>query len=303
MDMLWGTRGAITLEDPLYDIFLHVMLHGSLTFSVADSRKLLIKLVGFRMQYSSKDMVENFKGLVSSNVKDCISKIMINGMLSYFMINANLFEISETVKERLDTIFDEYGIRVEYFNIETIEVPKEDYDAVTKAKERRSGRIIEGYTWQEERQMIIAEKFAGNEGTMGNVGGAVGGFMMGGALGGSIVDIAKQALSDEKIPQSNPAPNTAGTNKPWNSPVSGFDVKSFLSLDNATAPAQHSESVQAQASENVMKCPECGNMVQPGSKFCPECGRKMDIAKFCPECGNKVSANNKFCPECGTKLL
>lgn len=301
MDMLWGSRGPITLEDPLYDIFLHVMLHGSLTFSVADSRKLLVKLVGFRTQYSSKDMVENFKGIVSSNVKDCISKIMINGMLSYFMINANLYEISETVKERLDGIFDEYGIRVEYFNIETIEVPKEDYDAVTKAKERRSGRIIEGYTWQEERQMVIAEKFAGNEGTMGNVGGAVGGFMMGGALGGSIVDIAKQALSDEKIPRSNPASNTAGTDKPWNSPVSGFDVKSFL--NPGSVPATQSEhTVQTQSGVNTIMCPECGNEVQSGSKFCPECGHKMEMARFCPECGNKVSADNKFCPECGTKL-
>lgn len=46
--------------------------------------------------------------------------------------------------------------------------------------------------------MMIAEKFAGNEGTMGNVGGAVGGFMMGGAMGGSIVDIARNALDPEK---------------------------------------------------------------------------------------------------------
>ena len=61
--------------------------------------------------------------------------------------------------------------------------------------------MIEGYTWQEERQMMIAEKFAGNEGTMGNVGGAVGGFMMGGAMGGSIVDIARNALDPEKIPK------------------------------------------------------------------------------------------------------
>lgn len=30
MDILWGTQGPITLEDPLYDIFLHVMLRGSL---------------------------------------------------------------------------------------------------------------------------------------------------------------------------------------------------------------------------------------------------------------------------------
>lgn len=46
--------------------------------------------------------------------------------------------------------------------------------------------------------MMIAEKFASNQGTMGDIGGAVGGFMMGGAMGGSIVDIARNALDPEK---------------------------------------------------------------------------------------------------------
>lgn len=70
--------------------------------------------------------------------------------------------------------------------------------------EDENGFFIEQpYTCQEERQMVIAEKFASNQGTMGNIGGAVGGFMMGGAMGGSIVDIARSALDPEKSPQKN----------------------------------------------------------------------------------------------------
>ncbi len=304
MDMLWGTRGPITLDDPLYDIFLHVMLHGSMTFSISDSRKFLVKLAGFRNRYTPTEMVENFKGLVSSHVKDCISKIMINGMLSYFMINANLFDISETVKERLDGIFGEYGIRIEYFNIETIEVPKEDYDAVTRAKERRSGRIIEGYTWQEERQMMIAEKFAGNEGTMGNVGGAVGGFMMGGALGGSIVDIAKSALDQERIPAGKPPKDTAASTKPMGGGASmGFDVKGFLNNNQETAvETQPQQNNTPPASDDGTICPECGNVVKAGSKFCNECGCKLPTAVFCSNCGKQLEPNSKFCNECGTKV-
>ncbi len=309
MDMLWGTRGPITLDDPLYDIFLHVMLHGSMSFSITDSRKFLIKLCGFRSRYTRDEMLNNFKGLVSSHVKDCISKIMINGMLSYFMINANLFEISESVKERLDTIFDEYGIRIEYFNIETIEVPKEDYDAVTKAKERRSGRIIEGYSWQEERQMMIAEKFAGNEGTMGNIGGAVGGFMMGGAMGGSIVDIAKSALSQDKIPTGAPPKNTAGSPKPMGGAAAGgFDVKGFLNPGGAApqpvqqpVPQPVSAAPAPQAGGKV--CPNCGCSVMANAKFCNECGTKLEVQSFCPECGTKTLPGAKFCNECGTKLI
>ena len=325
MDMLWGTRGAITLDDPLYDVFLNVMLHGSMSFSVDNSRKLLEKLVGFRNRYSAEELVENFKGIVSSHVKDIISKIMINGMLSYFMINAHLFEISGVVKDRLTEIFSEYGIRIEYFNIETIEVPKEDYDQVSRAKERRASRLIEGYTWQEERQMMIAEKFAGNEGTMGAMGGAVGGFMMGGAMGGTIVDIAKNALDPNKIPNSPPPKNLAGTSKPWGQP-GGFDVNSFLngnSQQTSPSPAPvpspapipspspapfPAQTVDIQPSSatptagNGITCPNCSNVVAEGSLFCNKCGTKLSVQKFCTACGAEVPADSMFCNRCGSKI-
>lgn len=301
MDMLWGTRGPIALEDPLYDIFMHVMLHGSLTFSIVDSRKFLIKLAGFKPRYTADEMVDNFKGLVSSHVKDCISKIMINGMLSYFMINANLFEISETVKERLDDIFDEYGIRLEYFNIETVDVPKEDYEAVTRAKERRSGRIIEGYTWQEERQMMIAEKFAGNEGTMGDMGGLMGGLFVGSTFGGSIGDIARSAMSPGAVPTGKPPRDTTTNINPLGGGnASGFDPRAFLNNQTNAVPVHNGMQLPVQGDGSI--CPDCGNMLPANSKFCNECGCKIQTSPVCPDCGTVLQPGSKFCNECGTKI-
>ena len=312
MDMLWGTQGAITLDDPLYDIFLHVMLHGSMTFSVEDTRKFLVKLAGFRNVFKSSDLVKSFRGLISSHVKDCISKIMINGQLSYFMINANLFEISGVVKERLDAIFEEYGIRIEYFNIETIEVPKEDYASVSAAKERRVGRRIEGYTWQEERQMLIAEKFASNEGTLGNIGGAVGGFMMGGAFGGSITEIAQQALSADRIPTSAPPKNVADAHNPmrtekgFTAGEGGFDVGGFFSSPKTpapkAAPTPDVAPTPTAPAEQPAFCPDCGAAVVAGAKFCFRCGRKIETAPVCAGCGKPLAAGQLFCPFCGTKV-
>ena len=92
MDLLWGTQGPIALEDPLYDIFMHVMANGSMSVSVENSRKFMLKIVGFRDRFTPDDLIAKFRGIISSHVKDCISKIMINGMLSYFMMNAHLFE-------------------------------------------------------------------------------------------------------------------------------------------------------------------------------------------------------------------
>jgi len=324
MDLLWGTFGAITLEDPLYDIFMHVMANGSMSVTVEDTRKFILKLVGFRDKFDPESLVQKFRGVISSHVKDCISKIMINGMLSYFMINANVFELSGVIKERLDSVFDEYGIMIQYFNIETVDVPKEDYEAVTKAKERRSGRLIEGYTWQEERQMMISEKFAGNEGTMGNVGGAMGGFMMGSAFGGSITDIAKGALDPSKIPTKKPPKDTTGTSKPM-----GGAGGSPFSVDDFFKPKTEINSdAQSGSSDDIGKCSKCGAEMPENAKFCLECGEKTELprgikcsqcgeitpagkfclhcgnpmARKCPKCGTDVPANGKFCLECGGKL-
>lgn len=298
MDLLWGTQGPIALEDPFYQIFLHIMLHGSISFQVSDSRKFMLKVVGFRDQFTAEDLTGKFRGVISSHVKDSISKIMINGMVSYFTINSNLFEISQVIKEKLDSIFEDYGIEIKFFNIETIEVPDKDYDAVSKAKERRTGRIIEGYTWQEERQMVIAEKFAGNEGSMGNVGGAVGGFMMGGALGGTISDIARSALSEERIPKDKPPKDVTGAAPVGRSPLD-FNVSSFFD-DAKAVDVNRVEAQQPVIDHSEKYCTSCGANVPDVAMFCSKCGQKL--SKTCPNCNTSLNADSAFCHKCGTKI-
>ena len=52
-------------------------------------------------------------------------------------------------------------------------------------------------------------------------------------------------------------------------------------------------------------CPKCGTLVQPGVRFCPQCGNPMGApapaaqGAPCPKCGQPVPAGVKFCPNCG----
>lgn len=62
------------------------------------------------------------------------------------------------------------------------------------------------------------------------------------------------------------------------------------------------EQPKNQPKQGTVTCPTCNKEVAVGSKFCPECGAKMNVKRFCPECGNEVGANAKFCSSCGTKL-
>ena len=49
-----------------------------------------------------------------------------------------------------------------------------------------------------------------------------------------------------------------------------------------------------------MKCLKCQFEIPDDSKFCLECGEKIETT--CPQCGKKLPVGSKFCNECGYNL-
>jgi class 3 adenylate cyclase/tetratricopeptide (TPR) repeat protein len=49
-----------------------------------------------------------------------------------------------------------------------------------------------------------------------------------------------------------------------------------------------------------MRCPECKIELPDGSKFCKECGKKLELT--CPGCTKPIPPDSKFCLECGQDL-
>lgn len=152
--------------------------------------------------------------------------------------------------------------------------------------------------------MDIAQSFAGNEGTMGGIGGAVGGFMMGGAFGGSVSDLARNALNPDRVPAQNPPKDLRNIQSPIDdrSPKP-FDVAGFMSgvTDEGparTKPANPSCEPETAPAGNSMFCANCGNDLLPDMLFCPKCGTRQ--AKECPNCHTRLIPDAAFCHKCGT---
>ena len=76
-----------------------------------------------------------------------------------------------------------------------------------------------------------------------------------------------------------------------------------------TVRERESAREEYNAQMNEYQCPNCGAANDPGTKFCRECGAKLETPppaepqkRFCPSCGKEVAPGIKFCPECGQKM-
>jgi RNA polymerase subunit RPABC4/transcription elongation factor Spt4 len=51
----------------------------------------------------------------------------------------------------------------------------------------------------------------------------------------------------------------------------------------------------------MTNCPNCSNPVLDSAKFCPECGKRINLN--CTSCGYNLTGQEKHCPECGHPYL
>lgn len=50
-----------------------------------------------------------------------------------------------------------------------------------------------------------------------------------------------------------------------------------------------------------MLCQNCKNEIEENAKFCPYCGKGVEMKKFCSSCGAELREGQKYCPNCGTE--
>ncbi|MDO4492744.1 MAG: SPFH domain-containing protein [Clostridia bacterium] len=295
MAIPWGTDSKVQYMDPVYGFPLSVGAGGEMSLRVADSQKLLIKLVGTESVLSRERLFSYFRAVLMSRVKTYIAQTMKTGEIGIFEVDERLDEFSEALKEKLLPDFAEYGIALERFFVTRIVKPEGDvqyekfrdlhfrkYADIAEAKLRQQvgvidqqtlaqrmviesegmaqKRKIEGYTYQQERGFDVAERLAQNEGAGNFSSAGIGLGMMagvGGAVGSSIGGIFKDAFSG----------------------VQPMDTEQ-------TADAF---------------CEECGAKLIAGMAFCDSCGHPVPGPARCGNCGYVFERPGKFCPKCGTK--
>ena len=163
---------------------------------------------------------------------------------------------------------------------------------VIEAQALAQKRSIEGYTYQQERQFDVAEGFANNEGVgeFSNMGIGMG---MIGAVG-NVVGDKMSGVMQSAMSASAPASGAAAVPAVQKCGKCGAEIPA-----NGKFCLECGTKVEPPLAENEMICPACGKKVQK-AKFCFECGAALILR--CRNCNVELQPGAKFCGECGTKV-
>lgn len=285
MDILWGTSSPIPIEDAVYHIILPIGANGQFAVQVEDSKKLITKLVGTVRQFDQQSLTAAFRGILMTKIKDYIANQFVEKKITFLEITAHIDSISQAIQENLAQEFEDYGLRLIHFHVNTISVPENDpsYLQLKSALAKKAEMGILGYNYQQERTFDVLEGAAKNEGTGAGVMGAGMGLGMGvnlgqvigAAMGGAVADL-RTAPADS---DSTPCPK-CGARIP-------SQAKFCPDCGERVTP------------EGMVLCTGCGKMT-PKGKFCAHCGQKLVFS--CPKCGAESVPGTKFCPQCGERL-
>jgi membrane protease subunit (stomatin/prohibitin family) len=175
-------------------------------------------------------------------------------------------ELAAGMQAGLADQFRRLGLQLLTFQIGAITPP----DEVQKRIDERSsmGAIGNMQTYMQYQTAQAIGEAASNPGTGGDMAATGVGLGAGVGLGSAMA----QSMRDAMNPQQQQQPQQAAPK---------------------AAPAAA-----------TMTCPACGKTIPADSKFCPECGAKIEAPAvvYCPECGTANTAGSKFCTNCGHKL-
>lgn len=280
LDVKWGTSSPIPVMDPQFNIIVPVRANGRFGIRIDDSRKLLVKLLGTIEQFDYQAVQEFFRGGLMTRIKDFLAGKMVREKISFLEITTRLNEISASIQEQLSEAFEEYGIKLVNFFVNTISVPDDDEGVlqVKSALAKRAEMGIIGYDYRQERSFDVLQEAAGNTGTAGGLIGAGLGLGMGVNVGNTVGSAMMEQMVD------------TGKN---GAEVQCRKCGNRMSPDAVFCPKCGEKKAVA------LLCIHCSAELTEGAVFCSKCGKRQSMS--CPSCHAELPPDALFCPKCGHK--
>lgn len=343
MAVKWGTDSKVRFLDPNLGIPLEIGACGEMNLAVADSRKLLLKLVGTMHGIAwgqegagfTKSIQNAFRPMISTAVKANLSNAIKSNNINILEIDEKLETLSEIMRQSIVGGFEEYGLTVPQFYITNVALPEDDPNFK---------RMKELHTVSFQTRMIQADALvkSAQADAEAEVTAARRKIEMERQL--TETEVAKREAERDLIRAQTEAQaaKMTGFAEAEVMAAKGYTQKDVMSADvqKAYAEGLGNMTINGGAGGDVIGLgvgmaaasalsPQLGEMFKgfssPNSADsdakCAKCGAKLpERAKFCLECGEKVAPSDtsdtitcpecgktvvkgKFCPECGYKFV
>lgn len=272
LDMKWGTRSQVVVQDPKFNILLHAGANGGMGVQIDDARSFLTKFVGTTQSFDKDVLVDYFREMIVTHVKTYLTNVM--SQVSFVTVNAKLDEMSEAMHNALAEEVKKFGVKLIKFFISSIQLDKDDYEkiqtalanagamGITATAEKNRMETL-GYNWADQEIAEIMKTYAANEGANANIGGMVAQMPMAMAFGQMIRD----------------------------------NVQGEFSGASQAFPSSHSQAAKGRY------CSNCGKQLDADANFCSGCGKALTVEQTCSNCGRALKDDENFCPNCGTKRM
>ena len=330
MAVKWGTDSKVRFLDPNLGIPLEIGACGEMNLAVADSRKLLLKLVGTMHGIAwgengvgfTKSVQNAFRPLISTAVKAHLSNAIKSNNIDILEIDESLEKLSEIMRQSIIGGFEEYGLTIPQFYITNIALPENDPNFK---------RMKELHTISFQTRMIQADALvrSAQADAEAEVTAARRKIELEKQL--TETEVAKREAERDLIraQAEAQAAKMAGFAEAEVMRAKGYDGKDVLTAEVQKAYAEGlgnmtingggvagdmiglgvgmaaASAVAPQMSEMFKGfAPTAPTQTDAPEAKCAKCGATLpQNAKFCLECGEKVvSSDTVVCPECGNTV-
>lgn len=298
-------------HDPDFDTTIPLCANGKYSVQIVDAERFLINMVGKKDNFTESDLTRQSQGEFSTKAKSAIQRYMIENHIGYKQISAYIDILSDSLKESITPFWEKYGISMQNFFIETIEIDtstkqgREFVEDITS----QAGYKLTGRTYQQERAFDLYDKALDKIGEMGNQSGngLLGSLMalnmmnnMQGSMGGAMINpqynqpsFGAQSGAQNVGPQGMAAA-TQQNNKP-----------KTIFCSNCSKKRLSTERFCPNCGTEYNPCPRCGADNRKNAKRCVSCGAQLGSAdngasvSTCSNCGTPLAAGAAFCSVCG----
>ena len=132
MGIKWGTDTKVRMFDPATGMYVELGASGEFNVRVANSKKLLLKIVGTTGGLSQSQLLGEgskkgvFRSMVMTQVKSCLAQAIKESGINILEIDAHLINLSNIVKSKIAPELAEYGLELSEFYINRIVTPDDD---------------------------------------------------------------------------------------------------------------------------------------------------------------------------------